>query len=216
MLLMAGPAAAQAPRARPKPPPVVSLPGTPQIRFDTPAALTVPMTTTWTPATGAKSYMVNGAYNDDTAYFSAVGVLSPLTRAMPYHQSGAATPGWTCVTVTGATEASCTGFTSPARPSTISTTHAITFQEPATNADGTPLRDLASNRVYYLVDSGPEQAVVVPASNPAGGQMRTVVLTVPFNTGILTVTATSIDTQGQESARSTAASQPLSSATRRR
>jgi hypothetical protein len=199
LLLVPWPAAAQ-------------LPGTPTITFGTPAATTVPMTTTWTPVVGAPSYVVNGAFNDNTAFFSASGVISPLTRAMPYHSSGAAAPGWTCVKVTGATEGACTGFTAPAKPATlppVSTSHLVTFQEGTTNVDGTPLTTLASHRVYYQVDASPEQFVTVPASSPTGGQPRSMTLTIPFDSGTLSVNASSLNTQGAESGRSNTATKPL-------
>jgi hypothetical protein len=119
---------------------------------------------------------------------------------MPYHASGAAAPGWICVST------SCAGFTVPARPTTppATTTHLFGYREPTTNADATlsPLTDLAKMRVYYRCGSGAEAMAEFPASSPTGGADRDQSLTVPCTSGTITMQATAVDVGGLESARS--------------
>ena len=85
---------------------------------------------------------------------------------MPYHASGAATTGWTCVLT------SCAPVpvpTKPAAPPPGTTTHTLEYREPGTNVDGTPLIDLAEVRAYWRVDAGPETLMVYPATALTGG-----------------------------------------------
>ncbi len=191
-------------------PAAAQLPGSPVVTFGAPEVTTFPMSVTWTPATGATSYVVKGAFNDNTAFFSFSAVISPLLRAMPYHASGTATPGWLCVTATGAPEGSCVGFTAPARPAaTTTTTNQVTYTEPATNLDGTALTNLGAVRIYWKIDSGGESMMTLPVSGPAGGAVRSAWLTVPYTSGTLNVQATAVNTTGAESLRTPVASKVL-------
>lgn len=46
----------------------------------------------------------------------------------------------------------------------------ITYDEPTTNRDGSPLTDLAEVRLFYAIGAGAEvQCAAVPASRPQGG-----------------------------------------------
>lgn len=81
-----------------------------------------------------------------------------------------------------------------------------TYREPTTNADATPLTDLAKTNVYYQLPGGsPVRGPDVPASNPQGGGTITTQVTVPVVAGqdaIVTFWATATDTGTNESVRS--------------
>jgi hypothetical protein len=186
--------------------------GQPVITFGTPGSTTVPMTINWVLAPGATNHVIDGGLNDNTGYFTVTQPGAPVNRPMPYHVTGAAATGWTCVTATvgGATIASaCNGYTVPAKPTAATTTHTVTFTEAAKNADGTPLTDLASSRVYWRVDAGPETMITMAASSPSGAANRTYDLTIPYTSGTLNVQATSVDTGGLESVRTPVATKPI-------
>jgi hypothetical protein len=170
----------------------------PTVSFGPPGQTSVPMTTTWAPVPGAASYVLNGAYNDNTGFFSASGALSPLTRPMPYHASGAATPGWTCVTVTGAAEGSCTGFTVPAKPVLAGSTSLRTanYREPVST-------NLSIIRLYYTLNGVAQPTVTFPASSPTGGATRVQTFTVASDQGTLVAYTTAVTATGSESPRDT-------------
>jgi hypothetical protein len=73
------------------------------------------------------------------------------------------------------------------------------------------LQALASIRLYWRVDDGPESVVTLPASSTKGGLARRFVLTVPATSGTLSVSVTAIDTSGNESVRSTSATKTIGS-----
>ena len=81
-----------------------------------------------------------------------------------------------------------------------------TYTEPTTNADATPLADLAKTNVYYQLPGGiPVKGPDVAASRPQGGGAITTQVTVPVVAGqdvLVTFWATATDTGGNESARS--------------
>ena len=81
-----------------------------------------------------------------------------------------------------------------------------TYTEPTTNADATPLADLAKTNVYYQLPGGtPVKGADVPASRPLGGGAISTQVTVPVVAGqdvLVTFWATATDTSGNESARS--------------
>lgn len=141
-----------------------------------------------------------GGYSDGTSFQSGTQA-PPLAFRLPYHPSGAA-PAWFC----GA--GSCDAFTVPAKP-VASSTHTVEYREPSTNADATPLADLASIRAYWRLDNGAEQVTIFPVSGPTGGAQRQASLVVPAISGTLTVAVTAVDTSGNESARSTPASKVI-------
>lgn len=82
-----------------------------------------------------------------------------------------------------------------------------TYTEPTTNADATPLTDLAKTNVYYQLPGGtPVKGPDVPASRPQGGGAISTQVTVPVIAGqdvLVTFWATATDTAANESARST-------------
>lgn len=45
----------------------------------------------------------------------------------------------------------------------------VLYQEPTTNADGTPLLDLASTKIFYRLAGVEYEAATVPATSPNGG-----------------------------------------------
>ena len=171
--------------------------GQPQVTFGTPAATSVPMTITWTPAPGATTHVVDGGYNDDTGYFNVGSVGSPVSRPMLYHTSGAAAPGWVCVkaTVNGASlEVACNGFTAPAKPTgpPTSSLRTATYKEPV-------MTNLASIRLYYTLNGVAQPTVTFPVSGPTGGATRTQTFTVAADQGTIVAYTTAVTTAGSES-----------------
>jgi hypothetical protein len=79
----------------------------------------------------------------------------------------------------------------------------VDYDEPTTNADGTPLDDLKETRVYVkLPNQAPSVATTVPASRPTGGGHVTTTITIPVAQGTVVaadVWATAVDTSGNES-----------------
>ena len=85
-------------------------------------------------------------------------------------------------------------------------TFAVTYTEPAVNADGSTLDDLVETQVFYAVDGGAPIAVPsVPATGPTGGQLIEQRILVDLTVGashIVTAFARAKDTSGNESADS--------------
>lgn len=84
----------------------------------------------------------------------------------------------------------------------------VTFKEPTTNFDTTPLDDLAYTNVYYRLDAGAEvKGPNIPATTSAGGGNISTTVTVPIGANqraTVTIRATATDTSGNESAKSAA------------
>jgi len=87
----------------------------------------------------------------------------------------------------------------------------VTYTEPATNTDGSPLTDLARTNVYteiLLAGQTPQKGPNVAATRPAGGGAITTTVTVPIGAALtikeanVKVWATATDTSGNESAPS--------------
>lgn len=202
-LLVASPAAAQ-PDGTPPPrpgaltvePPALEQAGavfkvTWEAVLDPPANLPVPV------------YRWSAGFVDGTAATQGAVAGTVLMVRMPYHDRGAA-PGFVCVLAEDAAAnvsvgVTCASLAVPARPAT---THIIDYQEPTTSADGTPLEDLRSIRLYWKVDDGPETMVTLPASSTKGGILRRFELTVPALSGTLSVSVSAVDVSGNESPRS--------------
>ena len=77
------------------------------------------------------------------------------------------------------------------------------YNEPSTQADGSPLTDLAFTSVFYQIDTAPSVKVAdVPASSPSGGRAQTVVMRVPIPVGnsvVVSFHVTATDISGLES-----------------
>jgi hypothetical protein len=160
--------------------------------LDPPANLPVPV------------YQWTAGFSDGSGPIQGAVAGTTLMIPMSYHASGA-TSGFVCVFAQDAAGnvspgVTCATLAIPARPST---THTLDYREPTTKADGTPLQGLASVRLYWRVDDGPETMVTLPASSPTGGLERRFRLTVPATSGTLSVTLTAVDLRGNESARTT-------------
>jgi hypothetical protein len=165
-------------------------------------------TVSWSAVTGATSYRYEAGYHDvslGTRRGAAPG--SPLSVRLPYHPSGGAVEGFVClrsVNAIGQVSASqaCASLPVPVRPATLPPPRTVTLSwtEPTTNVDGTPLRDLARTIVVYQADGGLEtEGAAVPASSPTGGGTHTVTLTVPTGTRAVTVRVYAEDTEGNRS-----------------
>jgi hypothetical protein len=155
-------------------------------------------------------YRWTAGFNDRSNPLQGAVAGTVLMLRMPYHASGA-TSGFVCVLAQDAagnlgTGVTCGTLAIPARPST---THTIDYEEPTARVDGTPLQGLASIRLYWRVDDGPETVVTLPASSIKGGLMRRFRLTVPATRGTLSVTLTAVDVYGHESARSATATKTI-------
>lgn len=213
LLLVAAPAAAQRDTTPPPPPGPLTV-GIPALQptgvlftvtweavLDPPANVPVPV------------YRWTAGFSDGSEPIQGAAAGTVLKLRMPYHASGA-TSGFVCVVAEDAagnvgTRPTCATLAIPAKPSPPTTTHAIDYQEPATKADGTPLQGLASIRLYWRVDDGPETAITLPASSIKGGSVRRFSLTVPATSGTLSVTLTAVDMAGNESARSAPATKTI-------
>lgn len=94
--------------------------------------------------------------------------------------------------------------------SSFAATALVEWIEPSQSLAGTPIDNLNSIKIYFNIDGGPEQSLIVPASSPAGGQAgsRTLAFPDPPVCGATTVTvfATAINTDGAESERAGPAS----------
>lgn len=217
LLLVTSPAAAQ--RDTTPPPPAGPLTvGAPALQptaalfkvtweavLDPPANLPVPV------------YRWTAGFNDGSGPIQGAVAGTVLTLRMPYHATGASS-GFVCVLAEDAVGnvspgATCATLAIPAKPAPATTTHAVDYQEPTTKADGTPLQNLASIRLYWRVDDGPETVVTLPASSIKGGLVRRFSLTVPATSGTLSVTVTGVDAAGNESARSAPATKLIGPST---
>ncbi len=162
-------------------------------------------------------YRWTAGFNDGSGPIQGAVAATVLTLQMPYHATGASS-GFVCVLAEDAAGnvspgATCATLAIPAQPAPATTTHAVDYQEPTTKADGTPLLDLASIRLYWRVDDGPETLVTLPASSIKGGLVRRFSLTVPATSGTLSVTVTGVDAAGNESARSAPATKIIGPST---
>jgi hypothetical protein len=215
ILLLAAPAAAQRDTTPPPSPgalkvsaPALEATGvlfrlTWEAVLDPPANLPVPI------------YQWTAGFNDGSGPMQGAVAATALELRMPYSGSGQTT-GFVCVLAEDAAGnvspgVTCATLAIPAKPAPKTTTHTIDYQEPTTKADGTPLQALASIRLYWRVDDGPESVVTLPASSTKGGLARRFVLTVPATSGTLSVSVTAIDTSGNESVRSTSATKTIGS-----
>jgi hypothetical protein len=149
-------------------------------------------------------YRWTAGFSDGSAPRQGAVADTVLMLRMPYHASGA-TSGFVCVVGEDATgnvspRATCAALAIPATPTT---THKVDYSEPTTNSAGRPLRGggLASVRLYWRVDDGPETVVTLPVSTPKGGLRRRFLLTIPATSGTLSITLTAVDVDGKESAR---------------
>lgn len=83
-----------------------------------------------------------------------------------------------------------------------SVTVTVTYTEPTTKADGSPLDDLSYTTIYYDEGNGWEEVAVVPASQPTGGADISQQVTIPIPDGTevdVFVTATATDDANNES-----------------
>jgi hypothetical protein len=217
LLLVAAPVAAQRDTSPPPPPGPLTV-GPPAVQptgalfkvtweavLDPPANLPVPV------------YRWTAGFNDGSEPMQGAVAGTVLNLRLPYHASGA-TSGFVCVLAEDAAGnrspgPTCATIAMPAKPAPPTTTHTIEYQEPTTRADGTPLQGLASIRLYWRVDDGPETAVTLPASSGKGGLVRQLRLTVPNTSGTLSVTFTAVDVSGNESARSAPATKTIGPST---
>jgi hypothetical protein len=152
----------------------------------------------------APVYRWTAGFNDGTEPLQGAVADTVLMLRLPYHASGA-TSGFVCVLAQDGAgnvspSATCAALAIPATPTT---THKIDYSEPTTNAAGEPLGGggLASIRLYWRVDDGPETVVTLPVSSPKGGLRRRFLLTIPATSGTLSITLTAVNTGGKESAR---------------
>jgi hypothetical protein len=213
LLLVAASAAAQ-PDTIPPPTPTALAVGAPALQ-PTAAVFKV----TWEAALDppgnrpVPTYRWSAGFSDGSGRLQGAVAGPVLMLSMPYHASGAAS-GFVCVLAEDAARnvspgVACATLAIPAKPAPATTAHTIECREPTTNADGTPLKDLASIRLYWRVDGGPESAVTYPASSLTGGAVRLLRLTVPATSGTLSVTVTAVDVSGNESARSAPATKMI-------
>lgn len=181
-----------------------------------PTTAGVPVTVSWgaSPTAGA-TYAVVGGYNLDNTF--PVNVALPATarsysQVVPYHSSGTPQPIWRCVyaTVAGAnSENSCGSVIIATQPVVAGEPSTVMYKEPTTNADATPLLDLAKTTVYTQVDTGPIGKIEVAAASPTGGQDKSVTFPAPAVTGILSAWVTATDAGGNESVVSPKVSKTL-------
>ncbi len=158
-------------------------------------------------------YRWTAGFNDGSGPLRGAVAGTVLMLRMPYHARGE-TSGFVCVLAEDAAGnlspgETCATIAMPGKPAPATTTHTIEYQEPTTKADGTPLQGLASIRLYWRVDDGPETTVTLPASSIKGGLVRQLRLTVPAIRGTLSVTFTAVDVSGKESARSAPATKGI-------
>ena len=77
----------------------------------------------------------------------------------------------------------------------------VSYVEPKTRADGSPLTNLAKTTIYYDIGEGLLKAKDIPAANPRGGGKINETIKIPVKTG-KTVTATfcvtATDVEGRE------------------
>ena len=161
-------------------------------------------------------YRWTAGFNDGGGPTQGTVAGTALTLRMPYRESGQAT-GFVCVLAEDAAgnvspAVTCATLVIPAKLAPKTTTHTIDYEEPTTKADGTPLQGLASIRLYWRIDDGPESVVTLPASSIKGGLARRYLLTVPATSGTLSVSVSAVDASGHESVRSAPATKRISPA----
>ena len=156
--------------------------------------------------TGLVEWGTTTAYGQQQASAQAVSddhvvTLTGLTPGTTYHVR---------VTAGGVVGAPLTFTTAPR---VVSTAITVQVTEPATNADGTPLADLAELRPYYRIDGGPEQSAPAwPATSPTGGRTVQHAFAVPVDRGTIEVRIAAADFSGNESAKSAPATKVLGAA----
>lgn len=214
LLLMAAPAAAQR-DTTPPPSPAALKVGSPSLE-----AAEALFSVTWEsvldlPANVPVSiYRWTAGFSDGSGPRQGAVDGTTLLLRMPYRESGQTT-GFVCVLAEDAAGnvsagVTCATLVIPAKPAPRTTTHTVDYQEPTTKADGTPLQGLKSIRLYWRIDDGPETAVTLPASSIKGGLQRRFLLTVPAESGTLSVSVTAVDASGNESARSAPVTKTIS------
>lgn len=159
------------------------------------------------------AYRWTAGFNDGSGPLQGAVAGTVLMLRLPYHASGAAS-AFVCILAEDAAGhvspgTTCATIGVPAKPAPATTTHTLDYREPTTKADGSPLQGLASIRLYWRVNDGPETMVTLPASSPKGGLDRRFHLTVPATSGTLSVTVTAVDVAGRESARTPAATKVI-------
>ncbi len=90
----------------------------------------------------------------------------------------------------------------------------VTYTEPTSNSDKTPLTDLAKTTIYYSINGAAEVKVTpdIAATVPTGGGSVSTQVTVPIAAGqsaSVTVRATATDTSGNESVKSVSVSKTI-------
>lgn len=78
----------------------------------------------------------------------------------------------------------------------------VTYQEPTTNSDGTPLEDLERTEVTADWGAGPQVVATVPASAATGGAEQSPEFVVPAVDGVVTnvsIFANAFDIRGNKS-----------------
>ncbi len=85
----------------------------------------------------------------------------------------------------------------------------VTYTEPTTNSDKTPLTDLAKTTIYYSLNGGTDVKVTpdIAAITPTGGGSVSTQITVPIaanQSASVTIRATATDVSGNESIKSVA------------
>jgi hypothetical protein len=81
----------------------------------------------------------------------------------------------------------------------------VNYDEPTTNANGTPLTDLKEIKIFYNMGAGAVEGKTIPASQPTGGQHVVTKFTVPVAENQETDVdfwGTAYDTSGNASAES--------------
>lgn len=159
------------------------------------------------------AYRWTAGFDDGSGPLQGAVAGTTLMLRMPYHATGA-TSAFVCVLAEDAAghvslNPTCATIAVPAKPTPATTTHTIDYLEPTTTADGAPLQGLASIRLYWRVDDGPETMVTLPASSRKGGLERRFRLTVPATSGTLSVTVTAVDVAGTASARTAPATKVI-------
>jgi hypothetical protein len=185
-------------------------PGTLTIALKSVGATGVTYDVTWTPGTGATGYHLTAGFSDSGVKVDTLTTAPRLLgMVMPYHLSGLANTGFLCVqSQAGAltsVDSACApllvpakGGIPPAPPTSMTVT--MSWDEPSTNADGTPLTDLAMTTAWFKLGSGLDtRAVDVAASSLSGGTRMSATFTVPSASGPASFWVTATDTLGNVS-----------------
>lgn len=180
------------------------------VEVPVPDATGVTFRITWP---GVQPFTWAAGFSDGSTFVQGGPTAPPLALRMPFHASGAAAAGWTCVGEGAG--AACSPLTVPAKsaPPQVVTTHTFRANEPNTNADGTPLKDLAKLRIYWRVNGGAESFTDFPTPDLAGGKNFSMTFDVPAATGTLTAQVTALDLTGNESSRTVVVSKVIGGGT---